>query len=100
MGLLGPLEAILGPLWVYAGVGEAPSKWTLLGGAILISSLVAHEVAGCVASVTTLSNARRPLRSRTELQSTVDPDTVQPDCGTDRTPVHPASPSTSTRTAL
>ena len=40
VALLNPLEAVLGPLWVYLGVGEAPSRYTLLGGALLIVSIL------------------------------------------------------------
>ena len=47
VGLVHPLEAILGPVWVYIGIGEAPSRWTIIGGALLIGSLVGHEVWGC-----------------------------------------------------
>lgn len=47
VGLVHPLEAILGPVWVYVGIGEAPSRWTIIGGALLIGSLVGHEVWGC-----------------------------------------------------
>jgi drug/metabolite transporter (DMT)-like permease len=47
VGLVHPLEAILGPVWVYVGIGEAPSRWTIIGGALLIGSLIGHEVWGC-----------------------------------------------------
>ena len=47
VGLVHPLEAILGPVWVYIGIGEAPSRWTIIGGALLIGSLVGHEIWGC-----------------------------------------------------
>ena len=46
VGLVTPLEAILGPIWVYIGVGETPSKWTIMGGALLVGSLIGHEVWG------------------------------------------------------
>ena len=46
VGLLNPLEAVFGPVFVYAAVGEAPSRWTLIGGALLIISLIGHEVWG------------------------------------------------------
>ena len=38
-------EQILSPVWAYIGVGEAPATWTLGGGALLIVTLAAHELA-------------------------------------------------------
>ena len=58
VGLVHPLEAVLGPVWVYLGIGEAPSKWTIIGGALLIGSLVGHEVWGCQSEARTSS--KRP----------------------------------------
>ena len=46
MILLG--EQVLSPVWTYLGVGEAPSHWTLVGGALLIATLAAHEGAALV----------------------------------------------------
>ena len=47
VALLNPLEAVLGPICVYAAGFEAPSQWTLLGGALLVASLLGHEAWGC-----------------------------------------------------
>lgn len=47
VGLLNPLEAVLGPIFVYAAVGESPSRWTLFGGALLMTTLIGHEVWDC-----------------------------------------------------
>ena len=47
VGLINPLEAVFGPMFVFLAVGEAPSRWTLIGGALLIVSLVGHELWGC-----------------------------------------------------
>ena len=58
VGLVHPLEAVLGPVWVYLGIGEAPSRWTIIGGALLIGSLVGHEVWGCQSEARTSS--KRP----------------------------------------
>jgi drug/metabolite transporter (DMT)-like permease len=46
VGLLSLLETILGPLWTWIGVGETPAAMTLVGGAIVVSALVANELAG------------------------------------------------------
>ena len=39
------LQVALGPLYVYLGLGEAPTPWTMVGGSILLIVLVAHELA-------------------------------------------------------
>ena len=38
-------EQVLSPIWVFAGVGEAPSRWTIAGGVVLLSTLALHEAA-------------------------------------------------------
>ena len=43
--LIGLLENILAPLWVFARFGDVPSAWTVAGGALLLATLVGHEVA-------------------------------------------------------
>jgi hypothetical protein len=40
------LETTLGPVWVWLGIGERPSDPALLGAMIVITSLLANEVAG------------------------------------------------------
>ena len=37
--LFAMLEPVLNPVWVYLGTGEAPSRWALLGGALIIGSV-------------------------------------------------------------
>jgi drug/metabolite transporter (DMT)-like permease len=44
LGLLGLLEPILGPIWVWALMGEHPGTATLFGGAIVLSAVIANEV--------------------------------------------------------
>jgi len=39
-GLIMRLEALLAPLWVWLVLGEVPTMQTLLGGTIIISTLV------------------------------------------------------------
>lgn len=46
VGLLGLLETVLGPLWVWLAVGEAPSASALAGGSIVIVALAANELSG------------------------------------------------------
>ncbi|MBT8435444.1 MAG: DMT family transporter [Gammaproteobacteria bacterium] len=44
VGLLLLLESILGPLWVWLALGEEPGISTLLGGAIVISTLAVNTI--------------------------------------------------------
>lgn len=46
LGLMSLLEPILGPVWVWLGVGERPSDLALTGGAVVIGALVVNEAAG------------------------------------------------------
>ena len=39
-------ESVGGPFWVFLAFGDVPSVWTLASGALLITTLVGHEVAG------------------------------------------------------
>jgi len=43
LGLLALLEPILGPLWVWALMGEAPGSAALTGGAIVLAAVIANE---------------------------------------------------------
>jgi len=43
VALLLLLETVLGPMWVWLGVGERPSEAAFLGGGIVIGTLVAHS---------------------------------------------------------
>jgi len=40
------LETVLGPYWVWLVIGERPSTLAFLGGAIVLSTLAAHALAG------------------------------------------------------
>ena len=44
LGLLALLEPILGPLWVWAFMGERPDDATLAGGVIVLTAVIANEV--------------------------------------------------------
>ena len=41
-GIIGYIEPVLNPIWVFLVIGERPSSWAILGGAIIITSVVAH----------------------------------------------------------
>lgn len=53
VSLLLLLETVLGPLWVWLGVGEAPTARAFIGGAILLATLIWHSLAS-------LRRERRP----------------------------------------
>ena len=57
--IIGYIEPVLNPVWVFIFIGERPSGWAILGGAIIIASVIAHM----------LSEARRKRK-------TVTPDLV------------------------
>ncbi len=44
VGLIVLLETVLGPLWVWLVIGETPTKWALVGGAIVVATLVTHAL--------------------------------------------------------
>ncbi|HYE15958.1 MAG TPA: DMT family transporter [Pyrinomonadaceae bacterium] len=45
-GLVGYIEPVSNPVWVYLFLGERPSAWAILGGGVIITAVVAHTVAG------------------------------------------------------
>lgn len=45
IALIGLLEVVLGPLWVWLAVGEEPGRATLVGGVVVIAALLANELA-------------------------------------------------------
>lgn len=44
LGLLALLEPIIGPLWVWALMGEAPGAAALTGGVVVLTAVIANEV--------------------------------------------------------
>ena len=44
-GIMGYIEPVLNPVWVFLVLGERPSQWALLGGVIIILAVVAHMLA-------------------------------------------------------
>ena len=42
--IIGFIEPLLNPVWVYLFVGEEPSRWALLGGAIIVATVVVHTL--------------------------------------------------------
>jgi drug/metabolite transporter (DMT)-like permease len=43
--LIGVLECVLGPLWVWLAIGERPGLSALLGGSVILGALVTHTAA-------------------------------------------------------
>jgi len=40
--LIGVLESVLGPVWVWLAIGETPAPAALLGGSIILGALIVH----------------------------------------------------------
>jgi drug/metabolite transporter (DMT)-like permease len=40
--IVGYIEPVLNPVWVFLFIGEQPSGWAMVGGAIIIASVVVH----------------------------------------------------------
>jgi drug/metabolite transporter (DMT)-like permease len=43
-GIIGYIEPVLNPIWVYLILGERPTQWALLGGAIIVIAVVCHTL--------------------------------------------------------
>ena len=41
-GIVGYIEPVLNPIWVFVILGERPSQWALVGGAIIVVTVVCH----------------------------------------------------------
>lgn len=48
VGLITLLETILGPIWVWLGVGERPTDPALVGASIVVGALLANELFGLI----------------------------------------------------
>ena len=44
-GVVGYVEPMLNPVWVFLFLGERPSNWAIVGGAIIIAAVLAHTAA-------------------------------------------------------
>jgi drug/metabolite transporter (DMT)-like permease len=45
-GIVGYIEPVLNPVWVFLALGERPSAWALAGGAIIVAAVVTHTILG------------------------------------------------------
>ncbi|MDT4895056.1 MAG: hypothetical protein QOH25_133 [Acidobacteriota bacterium] len=44
--IVGYIEPVLNPVWVFIFLGERPSGWALIGGSIIIAAVVSHTIWG------------------------------------------------------
>jgi drug/metabolite transporter (DMT)-like permease len=44
VGIVGYVEPVLNPVWVFLVLGERPTQWALLGGAIIVAAVVCHTL--------------------------------------------------------
>jgi len=42
--IIGFVEPLLNPVWVFLFIGERPSRWAILGGVIIISAVIFHTL--------------------------------------------------------
>jgi DME family drug/metabolite transporter len=42
--IIGFIEPIFNPIWVFLVVGEQPAKWALIGGAVIVTAVVIHTL--------------------------------------------------------
>lgn len=43
-GIVGYIEPLLNPIWVFLVIGERPTKWALIGGAIIVVAVIVHTL--------------------------------------------------------
>jgi drug/metabolite transporter (DMT)-like permease len=41
-GIVGYVEPVLNPIWVFMVLGERPTQWALIGGGIIVAAVVSH----------------------------------------------------------
>lgn len=41
-GIVGYVEPVLNPIWVFVAIGERPTSWAILGGAIIVAAVICH----------------------------------------------------------
>ena len=44
--IVGYIEPVLNPVWVFLVLGERPTDWALIGGTVIITAVIAHTVWG------------------------------------------------------
>jgi drug/metabolite transporter (DMT)-like permease len=64
--LIGMLETVLGPLWVWLVLGERPDATSLVGGALIFGALVANTAVDLIRPRAVLPLARPMITRRTD----------------------------------
>jgi len=59
-GIIGYIEPVLNPVWVFLFIGERPSGWAMIGGLIIVTSVIFHTLIEI--------RAKRRLRVSAELE--------------------------------
>ena len=59
-GIIGYTEPVLNPVWVFLVLGERPSSWALVGGAVILSAVIVHMLLDAKKK---RSNSEPPLES-------------------------------------
>jgi len=54
--IIGFIEPLLNPIWVFLFLGEVPSKWALIGGVVIITAVAFHTFAISRYAKTSVSN--------------------------------------------
>jgi drug/metabolite transporter, DME family len=57
-GIVGYIEPLLNPIWVFLVIGERPSGWAIIGGSIITAAIVCHMIV----DANRLRNADRGMR--------------------------------------
>jgi drug/metabolite transporter (DMT)-like permease len=57
-GIVGYIEPVLNPIWVFVILGERPSQWALVGGAIIVVAVVCHMLVEAKRARPSLSDER------------------------------------------
>ncbi len=66
IGLLSLLETTLGPVWVWLGIGERPSDAALLGGVVVVGSLILNQLASLRSAMRLPALASEPQPQETK----------------------------------
>ena len=56
--IIGFIEPLLNPVWVFLFIGERPSAWALLGGAVIITTVASHTFMQYRRRPTSLADSR------------------------------------------
>lgn len=62
-GIIGYIEPVLNPIWVFLFLRERPSGWAIVGGAIIIASVIAHMLTEARGRREKLARPERSIKS-------------------------------------